>query len=179
MECMPVTGYYSIMNHLAEEKHSLPEKLLWLLPELCLENKVVCIWVISMHNARGHAKDYVVAMWLMLQQETPEDYVIATGKTTSVRDFLKMAFSECGIVLKFSGENENEIGQVVACSDSKYQLEIGKVVVKVDQNYYRPTEVDLLIGNPKKANEKLNWYPKYDLSMLVKEMMINDLTILE
>ena len=146
-----------------------------------VSGKQDCLYLGNLNAQRdwGHAKDYVGAMWLMLQQETPEDYVIATGKTTSVRDFLKMAFSECGIALKFSGENENEIGQVVSCSDSKYQLEIGKVVVKVDPNYYRPTEVDLLIGNPKKANEKLNWYPKYDLSMLVKEMMINDLTILE
>ena len=146
-----------------------------------VSGKQDCLYLGNLNAQRdwGHAKDYVEAMWLMLQQETPEDYVIATGKTTSVRDFLKMAFSECGIALKFSGENENEIGQVVACSDSKYQLEIGKVVVKVDPNYYRPTEVDLLIGNPEKANKKLNWYPKYDLPMLVKEMTINDLTILE
>ena len=146
-----------------------------------VSGKQDCLYLGNLNAQRdwGHAKDYVEAMWLMLQQETPEDYVIATGKTTSVRDFLKMAFSECGIALKFSGENENEIGQVIACTNSKYQLEIGKIVVKVDPNYYRPTEVDLLIGNPEKANKKLNWYPKYDLPMLVKEMMINDLTILE
>jgi GDPmannose 4,6-dehydratase len=146
-----------------------------------VSGKQDCLYLGNLNAQRdwGHAKDYVEAMWLMLQQETPEDYVIATGKTTSVRDFLKMAFTECGIALKFSGENENEIGQVIACANSKYQLEIGKIVVKVDPNYYRPTEVDLLIGNPEKANKKLNWHPKYDLPMLVKEMMINDLTILE
>ena len=146
-----------------------------------VSGKQDCLYLGNLNAQRdwGHAKDYVEAMWLMLQQETPEDYVIATGKTTSVRDFLKMAFTECGIALKFSGENENEIGQVIACANSKYQLEIGKIVVKVDPNYYRPTEVDLLIGNPEKANKKLNWHPKYDLPMLVEEMMINDLTILE
>ena len=146
-----------------------------------VSGKQDCLYLGNLNAQRdwGHAKDYVEAMWLMLQQETPEDYVIATGKTTSVRDFLKMAFTECGIALKFSGENANEIGQVIACANSKYQLEIGKIVVKVDPNYYRPTEVDLLIGNPEKANKKLNWHPKYDLPMLVKEMMINDLTILE
>ena len=125
----------------------------------------------------GHAKDYVKAMWLMLQQDKPEDFVIATGKTTYVRDFVSMAFAECGIELNFSGENENEVGTVVACNNPQYQLPIGKVVVKVDPKYYRPTEVDLLIGNPTKANTVLNWKPKYDLAGLVKEMIVSDLEI--
>jgi GDPmannose 4,6-dehydratase len=138
-----------------------------------------CLYLGNLNALRdwGHAKDYVEAMWLMLQQQAPEDYVIATGKTTSVRDFLKMAFSECGIELKFSGENENEIGEVVFCSNSNYDLLVGKIVVQVDPQYYRPTEVDLLIGNPTKANTKLNWIPKYDLVALVKEMMESDLKL--
>ncbi|MFV0530351.1 MAG: GDP-mannose 4,6-dehydratase [Flavobacteriales bacterium] len=123
----------------------------------------------------GHAKDYVEAMWKMLQQEKPEDFVIATGKTTSVRDFVKMAFGEVGIELEFSSENENEVAKVAKCNHPDYQIEIGKTVVEVDLEYFRPTEVDLLIGNPAKANTKLNWTPKYDLPALVKEMIQSDL----
>jgi GDPmannose 4,6-dehydratase len=141
--------------------------------------KQECLYLGNLNAQRdwGHAKDYVEAMWLMLQQEQPEDFVIATGKTTYVRDFVKMAFAECGIELSFTGENENEIGTVVNCKNPEYQLPIGKVVVKVDPKYYRPTEVDLLIGNPTKANNKLNWKPKYDLAGLVKEMILSDLEI--
>ena len=127
----------------------------------------------------GHAKDYVEAMWLMLQQEKPEDFVIATGKTTSVRDFVKMAFAEVGVELKFEGENEKEIGRIVKCSNPKYQLEIGKVIVKIDPRYFRPTEVDLLIGDSRKCKEKLGWKPKYDLQMLVGEMMEYDLKLFQ
>ncbi len=123
----------------------------------------------------GHAKDYVEAMWLMLQQEQPEDYVIATGITTSVKDFVRMAFAETGIELEFKGKNEKEVGVVVACNNPDYQLEIGKEVVAVDPRYYRPTEVDLLIGDPTKANQKLGWKPKYDLSTLTKEMVEADI----
>ncbi len=123
----------------------------------------------------GHAKDYIEAMWLILQQDQPEDYVIATGTTTYVRDFVKMAFAEVGIELEFEGENENEIAKVKNCNNPDYQLEIGKVVVRVDPKYYRPTEVDLLIGNPTKSKTKLGWKPKYDLPALVKEMMQADL----
>jgi GDPmannose 4,6-dehydratase len=139
-----------------------------------------CVYLGNLDAQRdwGHAKDYVEAMWLMLQQEQPEDFVIATGTTTTVRDFVRMAFEECGISLAFSGTNEHEEGTVVACSHSSYQLTPGQVVVKVDPNYYRPTEVDLLIGNPTKANTILNWIPKYDLAALVKEMVANDLAIL-
>jgi len=138
-----------------------------------------CLYLGNLNAQRdwGHAKDYVEAMWLMLQQDKPEDFVIATGKTTYVRDFVSMAFAECGIELNFSGENENEVGTVVACNNPQYQLPIGKVVVKVDPKYYRPTEVDLLIGNPTKANTVLNWKPKYDLAGLVKEMIVSDLEI--
>ena len=139
-----------------------------------------CLYLGNFNAQRdwGHAKDYVEAMWLMLQQETPEDFVIATGKTTAVRKFVKMAFAECGIELKFEGTNENEVAKVTLCSNPNYQLEIGKVVVRVDPKYYRPTEVDLLIGNPQKANQKLNWMPKYNLTLLVKEMVASDLALL-
>ncbi len=126
----------------------------------------------------GHAKDYVEAMWLILQQEVPEDFVIATGITTQIRDFVRMAFNEIGVELKFEGEAENETAVVVS-STGKYQVPVGKVVLKVDPRYYRPTEVDLLIGDPTKANEKLGWKPKYDLSMMVTEMVASDLKIFE
>lgn len=125
----------------------------------------------------GHAKDYVEAMWLMLQQDTPEDYVIATGVTTRVRDFILMAFAELGIELAFSGEGENEIATVVACHHPDFQLAIGKEVLGIDKRYYRPTEVDLLLGDPTKANTQLGWKPKYDLAALVKEMVHADLDI--
>lgn len=125
----------------------------------------------------GHAKDYVVAMWKMLQQDQPEDFVIATGKTTSVRDFVKMAFAEVGIEIECEGENENEVAKIKACNNPLYQIEIGKVVVKVDPEYFRPTEVDLLIGDPTKANTQLHWQPEYDLPALVKDMMESDLKL--
>ena len=126
----------------------------------------------------GHAKDYVEAMWRILQQDVAEDYVIATGKTTYVRDFVRMAFAEAGIELTFEGENENEVAKVAKCNNPEYQLEIGKTVVKIDPQYYRPTEVDLLIGDPTKSKTKLGWEPKYDLAGLVKEMMQEDLKLM-
>lgn len=140
-----------------------------------------CLFLGNLNALRdwGHAKDYVEAMWRILQQEVPEDYVIATGKTTSVRDFVRYAFEEVGIELAFEGEQEMEIARVNKCNNPEYQLEIGKVVVKVDPRYYRPTEVDLLIGDPTKANTKLNWIPKYDLPALVKEMVASDLRLLK
>jgi GDPmannose 4,6-dehydratase len=125
----------------------------------------------------GHAKDYVEAMWLILQQEKPEDYVIATGVTTPVRDFVRMAFDEVGIELEFKGEAENEVGRVKACTNPEYQIEIGKEVISVDKKYYRPTEVDLLIGDPAKSHAQLGWKPKYDLPALVKEMVVNDVEL--
>jgi GDPmannose 4,6-dehydratase len=131
-------------------------------------------------NARrdwGHAKDYVEAMWMILQQEEAEDYVIATGVTTTVRDFVKMAFAEIGVQLAFKGKDEGEYGEVVSCSNPDYQIEKGKKLVVVDPKYFRPTEVDLLIGDPSKAREKLGWVPKYDLPALVKEMVHADVDL--
>ncbi|MEJ7737969.1 MAG: GDP-mannose 4,6-dehydratase [Chitinophagaceae bacterium] len=125
----------------------------------------------------GHAKDYVEAMWLLLQQDEPEDYVIATGITTPVREFVRMAFREIGVELEFQGKAEKETGVVVSCSNPDFLVEIGKEVVAVDPRYYRPTEVDLLIGNPEKSKTKLGWVPKYDLPMLIKEMVESDLEL--
>ena len=125
----------------------------------------------------GHAKDFVKAMWLMLQQELPEDFVIATGVTTTVRDFVRMSFAEVGIELAFEGEGINEIGKVVACNNSEYQLKIGQVVLKIDPKYYRPTEVELLIGDPTKAKNKLGWVTEYDLKGLVEDMMSSDIAL--
>jgi GDPmannose 4,6-dehydratase len=122
----------------------------------------------------GHAKDYAEAMWLMLQQDKAEDFVIATGITTTVRDFVKMAFNEVGIELDFTGEGAAEKGIVAACTDAAYQLPVGKEVVAVDPEYFRPTEVDLLIGDSTKARTKLGWQPKYDLDGLIKEMVEAD-----
>lgn len=122
----------------------------------------------------GHAKDYVEAMWLILQQEKPEDFVIATGVTTSVRDFIILTFRELGIELTFSGEGVNEKARIASCSNTDYQLPIGKEVVAVDPEYFRPTEVELLIGDATKAKQKLGWIPKHDLASLVKEMVASD-----
>jgi GDPmannose 4,6-dehydratase len=125
----------------------------------------------------GHAKDYVYAMYLILQQDTPEDFVIATGVTTRVREFVRMAFAELGIEVKFDGEGPNEKGFVVSCSNVDYQLAEGTQVVAVDPRYFRPTEVELLIGDPTKSLTKLGWTPKYDLKMLVEEMVAADVEI--
>jgi GDPmannose 4,6-dehydratase len=127
----------------------------------------------------GHAKDYVEAMYLILQQEVPEDYVIATGITTHVRDFVKLAFAEVGIELAFKGEGIDEIGYVVSSSNPDFQLETGKEVVAVDKKYFRPTEVDLLIGDPTKSRTKLGWRPKYDLQGLVREMVAADVELFQ
>ena len=140
-----------------------------------------CLYLGNLNAQRdwGHAKDYVEAMWKMLQQDTPEDFVISTGITTYIRDFVIMAFGEVGIELAFEGKNEYEIAKIVSCNQPQYQLPIGKVVVRVDSEYYRPTEVDLLIGDPTKAKTKLGWSPKYNLSMLVKEMIQSDIGIIQ
>ena len=127
----------------------------------------------------GHAKDYVRMMWMILQHDKPEDWVIATGRTTSIRDFVKMAFSQIGVTLSFKGEGINEVAIVDSCSNEKYQLEIGKEVLAIDSNYFRPTEVDLLIGDPTKAKEKLGWVPEISLEQLVKDMMQSDLKLFE
>ena len=125
----------------------------------------------------GHAKDYVRMMWMILQADKPEDWVIATGKTTTVRDFVSMAFAEVGISIEFKGTGVDEKAFVVSCSDPNYQLEIGKEVLSVDPSYFRPTEVDLLIGDPSKAKKKLGWVPEHDLASLVKDMMQSDLEL--
>jgi GDPmannose 4,6-dehydratase len=123
----------------------------------------------------GHARDYVEAMYLMLQQPEPEDYVIATGITTSVRDFVKMAFGEAGVEIAFKGKGDKERGYVTHVHNKEIALEEGKEVVAIDTNYYRPTEVDLLVGDATKAQQKLGWVPQYDLSALVKEMVHADI----
>lgn len=127
----------------------------------------------------GHAKDYVRMMWMILQAEEPEDWVIATGKTTSVRDFVKMTFEELGITLNFKGKEEDEKGYVASCSNPLFKLEIGKEILAIDSNYYRPTEVDLLIGDATKAHKKLGWRPEYELRGLVKEMVESDLKLMQ
>ena len=136
-----------------------------------------CLYLGNLDAQRdwGHAKDYVEAMWRILQQDVAEDYVIAMGETTYVRDFVRMAFAELGIAIEFKGEGVNEKGYVLSCSNAAYQLEIGKQVIAVDPKYFRPTEVDLLIGDPTKSKTKLGWVPKYDLAGLVKEMVQSDL----
>src|SRR3984957_10451527 len=125
----------------------------------------------------GHAKDYVEAMWLILQQPEPEDYVIATGVTTPVREFVRMAFAVIGVELEFKGKDEKEVGVVTASTNPAFIVPVGKEVVAVDARYYRPTEVDLLIGDPSKAHKKLGWKPVYDLPMLVKEMVDADVQL--
>lgn len=138
-----------------------------------------CLYLGNLNAQRdwGHAKDYVEAMWLILQQDKADDYVIATGKTTAVREFVRLAFLEAGIELAFKGKEDEEYAQVVACNHLDYQLEIGQVVVRVDPQYYRPTEVDLLIGDPTKSETVLGWKPKYDLMGLIKEMVASDLLL--
>lgn len=127
----------------------------------------------------GHAKDYVRMMWMLLQHEEAQDWVIATGKTTTVRDFVKMAFAEVGVELEFKGKNEDEKAYIRSCSNPDYQLELGKEVLAVDPRYYRPTEVELLIGDASKAKEKLGWEPQYQLQDLVKDMMQSDLKLMQ
>ncbi|MDB5116103.1 MAG: GDP-mannose 4,6-dehydratase, partial [Mucilaginibacter sp.] len=127
----------------------------------------------------GHAKDYVEAMYLILQQDEPEDFVIATGVTTPVREFVRLAFAEVGIDIEFSGEGADEKAIVVNCTNPSYQLPKGKEIVAVDPKYFRPTEVELLIGDPTKCNQKLNWKPKYDLQGLVSEMVAADVDLFE
>jgi GDPmannose 4,6-dehydratase len=127
----------------------------------------------------GHAKDYVRMMWMILQADEAEDWVIATGRTTTIRDFVKMAFDRIGVELEFSGEGVNEIATVKSCSNPIYNLEVGKEVLSIDPKYFRPTEVDLLIGDPTKAKEKLGWVPEIQLEELVKDMMESDLKLFE
>lgn len=127
----------------------------------------------------GHAKDYVRMMWMILQAEVSEDWVIATGTTTTVRDFVKMAFQEVGIELNFTGEGVTEKAFVAACNNPEFQIEIGKEVLNVDPKYFRPTEVDLLIGDASKAKNKLGWVPEFTLQDLVKDMMKSDVKLMQ
>lgn len=125
----------------------------------------------------GHAKDYVEAMWLMLQQDKAEDFVISTGVTNSVRSFILLAFKELGVEIEFKGEGTEEVGIVKSTSNPEYSFKIGQEVIKIDPTYFRPTEVELLIGDNTKAKKVLGWKPKYTLAMLVKEMMEADLKL--
>jgi len=125
----------------------------------------------------GHAKDYVEAMYMILQQDEPDDYVIATGVTTRVREFVRMAFAEVGITIEFKGKGVDEKGYVESCSNPDFQIETGKEIVSVDEKYFRPTEVDLLIGDPTKSQTKLGWKPKYNLQSLVSEMVAADVEL--
>lgn len=138
-----------------------------------------CIYMGNIDAKRdwGHAKDYVEAMWKMLQVDTPEDFVVATGVTTTVRDFVIKAFAEIGVELEFSGKEENEIAVVKKANNPQYPVEKGKVVLRIDPNYYRPAEVELLIGDPAKAKEKLGWEPKHQLDDIIKEMVEADLKL--
>jgi GDPmannose 4,6-dehydratase len=148
-----------------------------------------CLYVGNLSAQRdwGHAKDYIEAMWLMLQQETAEDFVIATGVTTTVRDFIRMAFAELGIEVEFSGKDENERGVIIDIDEERAAalelnldvLRFGQTVVKVDPLYFRPTEVDLLIGDATKAYDKLGWKPKYNLQALVTDMVLADLHLVK
>jgi GDPmannose 4,6-dehydratase len=125
----------------------------------------------------GHAKDYVECMWKILQQDQPEDWVIATGVTTSVRDFVKMSFKEIGVELEFKGEGEKEVAVVVSSTNAEFPVSIGQEVVAVDPTYFRPTEVELLIGDASKAKRKLGWEPKYNLETMCGEMVASDIEI--
>ncbi len=148
-----------------------------------------CLYLGNLSAQRdwGHAKDYIEAMWLILQQEKAEDFVIATGITTPVRDFVKMSFAELGIEIEFSGKDEHEKGVIIDVDQNKVaelglsevNLKLGTTVVKVDPKYFRPTEVDLLLGDPTKSKTQLGWQPKYDLPALVKDMVISDLHLMK
>ena len=127
----------------------------------------------------GHAKDYVEGMWLMMQHPTPEDFVLATGITTSVKDFVRMAFNYLGVELEFTGEGVKEKGVISKCSNPLYKLKPGQQVIGIDEKYFRPTEVDLLIGDATKARTLLGWEPKYSLEMLVNEMMERELKLVK
>ncbi|MDR9366969.1 MAG: GDP-mannose 4,6-dehydratase [Balneolaceae bacterium] len=150
---------------------------------LGLQNK---LYIGNMDAQRdwGHAIDYVEAMWLILQQDQPEDFVIATGKTTSVREFVQLSFAETGIIVRFEGEGVDEKGVIDSIDEelensSTFNLQPGDVIIQVDPRYFRPTEVDLLIGDPTKAKEKLGWEPKFDLKSLVEDMVRSDLKLFQ
>ena len=126
----------------------------------------------------GHAKDYVKMMWLILQTDVAEDWVIATGKTNTVREFVKLSFQELSIEIEFKGEGENEKGYVKSCNNNNFNLSPGKLILEVDKNYFRPTEVDLLLGDSTKAQQKLGWKCEYDLKSMISEMIKSDLELM-
>jgi len=136
------------------------------------------IWMGNINSKRdwGHARDYVEGMYLILQQDEPEDYVLATGVTTEIREFIRMAFAEAEIEIEFKGTGIDEKGYVKSCG-SEYQVEIGKEILAIDPKYFRPTEVDLLMGDPTKAMTKLGWKPKYEVKALCTEMVHSDLNL--
>jgi GDPmannose 4,6-dehydratase len=154
-----------------------------------------CLFMGNLSSRRdwGHAKDYIKAMYLILQQETPDDYVIATGVNTSIRDFIKKTFAASGMEIRFSGEKENETGSVINVDDAVFNEKVGieyndpikkrivnnPVMVRVDKNYFRPTEVDLLIGDSTKARTKLGWIPEYDLQGLINDMITSDIHLMK
>ncbi|NJN33882.1 MAG: GDP-mannose 4,6-dehydratase [Saprospiraceae bacterium] len=137
------------------------------------------LWMGNLNSKRdwGHARDYIEGMYLILQQDEPEDFVLATGVTTEIREFVRMAFAEVGIEIEFRGEGVNEKGYVAYCSHPDFQLETGKEVLAIDPTYFRPTEVDLLIGDPTKAMTKLGWKPKYNVKTLCSEMVTADVEL--
>ena len=137
-----------------------------------------CLYLGNLSSLRdwGHARDYVEMQWLMLQQETPEDFVIATGVQYSVRQFVEFAAAELGIELRWEGEGEQEVGIVAAVTNKDVKVTVGTTIVKVDPRYFRPTEVETLLGDPTKAKEKLGWVPKTTLAELVQEMVQADYT---
>lgn len=147
-----------------------------------------CLYLGNLSAQRdwGHAKDYVEAMWLILQQEKPADYVIATGVTTSVRDFVSLSFAELGMEIAFAGKGASERGVLIDYDEERLlslgldprAMKMGQTIVKVDERYFRPTEVDLLLGDPSKAFKELGWKPKYDLAALVKDMVLSDLKLM-
>lgn len=141
------------------------------------QEEVVYLGNLDSQRDWGHAKDYVKAMWLILQQETAEDFVIATGRTTKIRDFLIHAFLYIGVELEFIGSGVDEVGIVKSSNHPKYKITVGQTVVKIDAKYFRPTEVDLLLGDPTKANKVLGWYPEYKLEQIIDEMMESDLKL--
>ncbi|MCK5069944.1 MAG: GDP-mannose 4,6-dehydratase [Desulfocapsa sp.] len=138
-----------------------------------------CLYLGNINSLRdwGHARDYVEAQWLMLQQDEPEDFVIATGKQYSVRDFVNAAAKDLGIMLRWEGEGVDEVGVVDSVNDKNSTLATGAIVVKVDPRYFRPAEVETLLGDPTKAKEKLGWVPKITLDEMVTEMVEHDLMI--
>ncbi|MGN6639885.1 MAG: GDP-mannose 4,6-dehydratase, partial [Mucilaginibacter sp.] len=148
-----------------------------------------CLFVGNLSAQRdwGHAKDYVEAMWLMLQQDKAEDFVVATGVTTTVRNFIRMSFAELGIEVEFSGKDEHEKGVIIDIDNERAKelglnteaLKFGQTIVKVDTKYFRPTEVELLIGDASKAKEKLGWVPKYDLRAMIEDMVQSDLHLMK